>query len=220
MKPERAGSKELAPINSPLCGFEPTSTTLCDSRAEKIVSVTKRLCGSKPLKKRPVNEAFLRKLAVKFLPERKFITVQRTHSILENCSSIDIERQGLQKKMTYHNSKREALFKLLLKRQLQRESTKAKKHFVEHYGKHVRSYLLGKLQCNQRPVPYSPVQRTRTVHNLTQACASSSVSASFLSHELPHHRHGSNYHSPMHSSSLTMPQPTHARIVYDYAHCA
>jgi len=142
MKPEQAGTPTKLPLDAmSFCGYHPTNTLLRESIPEKIDG--KPLCGSKPLKKRPVDETSLHTESRqgRVLPEPKLITVmKRTHpSILGNCCPTDIERQGLARKINHTSThqkdvKREALFKLLLQRQLLREGSKAKKHFDHHYG--------------------------------------------------------------------------------------
>lgn len=157
----------------PDCGASPSATAVSKSKpkqqAPTVVSKPKSLCaiGSKPLKKRPVDEAALALVNLKHhggrvLPEPGLITmVKRSaapprHSIsaLKSCTALDIERQGLahKKKVTCTyptDSGREALFKLLLRRQRLHEASKAKKHYHHHYGdskSDLKAALLQKLQ--------------------------------------------------------------------------
>jgi len=214
------------------CGYHPTNTLLRESIPEKIDG--KPLCGSKPLKKRPVDETSLHteRRQGRVLPEPKLITVmKRTHpSILGNCCPTDIERQGLARKINHTSThqkdvKREALFKLLLQRQLLREGSKAKKHFDHHYGGPTKNasllhQLQEELHHQARRSTSSPLQRNpNLVRDLLRACTSSSLSSSMvLSNERPRHNHIS---SPSRHNTFIPTRPSkNGRVVYDYAHAA
>lgn len=238
MKPERGGgTKPLVPLEFalPPCGYKATNTKPREyNKTEKVVE------EHRPLKKRPVDESSLRVGGSKALPEPKLITVIKTTppTILESCTSDDIERQGrmnrnklLKCSTNPHDLRREALLRSLLKRQLLREEGKAKKHFEHHYrhesNNGAKASLLQRLQDelhHRQQVPHqqrsvSPSQRNPALlRDLLQACTCSSVSSSLVlaSNEQPtlYHR------NPFASSRPPKASSGHGKIVYDYAHAA
>lgn len=230
------------------------------SSIEKIEPETK--CGAMPLKKRPVDESKLpRKKRIpptlvkpsRVLPGPKPIRIRPATPPppfnLRTCSSLDIEQTGLARRKertsTYKNdAQREALFRLLLQRQLAREGTKAKKHFDQHHGTMNRTMakelLLQRLQedldrqARQAHRPLSPMHSNPWIaRDLLQACKSSNISASMVlsNNECPARQPSyPTYRSvrrpslPLHRRQNHEPASVRTnggrRVIYDYAHAA